>query len=99
MRAVPVIVIEGEDRRRAIGVRALPARHGTAKRVLVDPEPANARFQRGGGHAEHLRRALDAVYPAPARRERLFDLLALVTGTILPGGNGFGAEGGELEIG
>ena len=81
------------------GVCALSARHATAERVLVDPEPANARFERRGRDAEHLRRALDAVHPAAAGRERLFDSLALFGGTIVPGGKGLEAEVGKLEIG
>src|SRR5262249_56048987 len=48
------------------GVCAPSARHATAKRVLVDPEPANARFERRGRGAKHLPRRLGAVHEARA---------------------------------
>ena len=67
--------------------------------MLVDPEPTNARFQRAGRDTENLRGALDAVHPAAAGRQRLFDLLALTAGATLPGANNIGTEAGKLEIG
>jgi hypothetical protein len=66
--------------------------------VLVDPETANAGFQRAGRNAECLSRAVGAVHPAAAGHQRLLDLLALVARIIPPRANGFGSEARKLEI-
>src|SRR4030095_15086359 len=67
---------------KSVPARALRTGRAAAERVLVDPEPANARFQRGGRNVKRLRRALDAVHPAAAGRQRSFDLLAVVVRTV-----------------
>src|SRR6185503_2694084 len=72
--------------------------HARAERVLVDPEAANARFQRAGRHAERLRRALGAVHAAAALGERLLDLQALVAGGGARWARTLAAEAGKLEI-
>jgi hypothetical protein len=77
----------------------LSAGHAAPERVLVDPEPTNARFQRAGRDTEYLRGTLDAVHPAATGRQRLFDLLALTAGATLSGANNIGTEAGKLEIG
>jgi len=52
------------------------------------PETVDTRFERAGRNAEHLRCAVDAVHLAAAGSQRLLDLLALVAGILVFGGNG-----------
>jgi hypothetical protein len=80
-------------RRRPAGrpaTRALALEREAGERIRP-PDP--------GRDTENLRGAFDAVHPAAAGRQRLFDLLALTAGATLSGTNNIGTEAGKLEIG